>query len=283
MIVTLRDYVVLCPHAYCLRRERNYLACTFWELVYTEYLQALQRQNARVNGQKVLLFFATIRGWWIRCILQFFLRRADYIIGISRKLSLIYERNLIQVQQVIYNMMEFRKPPRRKQNIWLFVGRKTWGKGIDILLKAYEDVTQKKSVPPLYVMGHGTAFGKYENPGVKFLQHVPHIKYLEYLTRAKLVVVPSQWEEPFGRVALESISQGTPALVTDSGALPEIIEHNKTGIVVRPSVGGLSQGLMLFMRTQHKLYSSLLKRRKFLEKKFFRDPIASHVLLYKSL
>lgn len=47
---------------------------------------------------------------------------------------------------------------------------------------------------------------------------------------AKLVVVPSRWEEPFGRVPAEAMVSGIPCVVSDRGGLPEVV--GDTGLVV---------------------------------------------------
>jgi len=49
---------------------------------------------------------------------------------------------------------------------------------------------------------------------------------------AKATLFPIQWGEPFGLVAVESMASGTPVLAMNQGALPEIIDHGKTGFVV---------------------------------------------------
>jgi len=46
-----------------------------------------------------------------------------------------------------------------------------------------------------------------------------------------LVLVPSLWPEPFGRVPIEAISYGKPVLVSNIGGLPETVNYNKDLIV----------------------------------------------------
>jgi glycosyltransferase involved in cell wall biosynthesis len=45
-----------------------------------------------------------------------------------------------------------------------------------------------------------------------------------------VLVVPSLWSEPFGRVCIEAFSQGVPVIAARSGALPEIVESGKSGL-----------------------------------------------------
>lgn len=49
----------------------------------------------------------------------------------------------------------------------------------------------------------------------------------EFSFRADAVLVPSLWEEPFGRVAIEALASGKPPLVSDIGGLPEAVSHER--------------------------------------------------------
>ena len=52
---------------------------------------------------------------------------------------------------------------------------------------------------------------------------IGHVSINDFLTQVDLVLVPSRWEEPFGRVAAEAASVGLPVLVSDKGGLPETV------------------------------------------------------------
>ena len=55
---------------------------------------------------------------------------------------------------------------------------------------------------------------------------------------ARFTVVPSLWPEPFGLVATEAMSYGLPVIAARSGALPEIIEHEYSGLLYEPRNAG---------------------------------------------
>jgi glycosyltransferase involved in cell wall biosynthesis len=59
-----------------------------------------------------------------------------------------------------------------------------------------------------------------------------------------LVVVPSR-EEPFGRAALEAMALGKPVIGLSAGALPEIVSHRQTGILIDRSDPGLMADAIL--------------------------------------
>lgn len=52
------------------------------------------------------------------------------------------------------------------------------------------------------------------------------------LARARCIVIPSRVAETSSLVAMESLASGTPVLALPSGALPSIVEHGRTGLIV---------------------------------------------------
>lgn len=51
-------------------------------------------------------------------------------------------------------------------------------------------------------------------------------------SHAAALLMPVLWEEPFGLVMIEAMSTGTPVVAFGRGAIPEVIDHGKTGFVV---------------------------------------------------
>jgi glycosyltransferase involved in cell wall biosynthesis len=53
----------------------------------------------------------------------------------------------------------------------------------------------------------------------------------DLLARARCLVFPIQWNEPFGIVMVEAMACGTPVVALDGGSVPEVVEHDVTGYV----------------------------------------------------
>jgi glycosyltransferase involved in cell wall biosynthesis len=68
--------------------------------------------------------------------------------------------------------------------------------------------------------------------GMEYLGEVPHGTKVELLQDARATLFPIEWEEPFGLVMIESMACGTPVIATRWGAVPEVIEHGRSGIIV---------------------------------------------------
>jgi glycosyltransferase involved in cell wall biosynthesis len=67
---------------------------------------------------------------------------------------------------------------------------------------------------------------------IEYFGEVSHGQKVELLQDARATLFPIEWEEPFGLVMIESMACGTPVIATRHGAVPEVIEHGRGGIIV---------------------------------------------------
>jgi glycosyltransferase involved in cell wall biosynthesis len=107
----------------------------------------------------------------------------------------------------------------------LFVGRLEPEKGIREFLAA----TRSAGTRPVVV--GGGSLGSEIPAWVDYRGELPHSQVLALMGESRMLVVPSLWEEPFGRVAAEALACGTPVIVSDRGGLPEVVD-SETGVVV---------------------------------------------------
>ena len=68
--------------------------------------------------------------------------------------------------------------------------------------------------------------------GIEYLGEVPHGHKVELLQDARATLFPIEWEEPFGLVMIEAMACGTPVIATRHGAVPEVIEDGRSGVIV---------------------------------------------------
>ena len=66
---------------------------------------------------------------------------------------------------------------------------------------------------------------------IEYLGEVNDTQKAELLGNAAVTLFPITWREPFGLVMIESMATGTPVIVMNLGAVPEVIAHGKTGFV----------------------------------------------------
>jgi glycosyltransferase involved in cell wall biosynthesis len=119
----------------------------------------------------------------------------------------------------------------------IYVGRFADFKGIPFLIDTFYQLIKDNYYARLYLVGDGDEESKIREKvsALNLEKHVVFLGYqkntLSYIKNADLLVLPSN-NEPFGRVLLEAMYIGTPAIGTKSGGIPDIIEDGVSGFLV---------------------------------------------------
>jgi glycosyltransferase involved in cell wall biosynthesis len=117
-----------------------------------------------------------------------------------------------------------------------FFGRLSSEKGLDILLAAL----RRAGDPPFLIVGDGPQRRGLEDLAAEL--GLTHTAFLGWRTpenvgtlvaSARYVAVPSVWEETANLAALEALAAGRPLLVSERGALPELVATG-AGVAARP-------------------------------------------------
>jgi glycosyltransferase involved in cell wall biosynthesis len=129
-------------------------------------------------------------------------------------------------------------PPEGKsyaRRIALFVGNKYELKGVPTLLEAWELVREQLPDALLWIVGvDRPRRGADHLPSVQWFGYVHDRQQLEELyADASLFVLPTQFEA-YGQVVVEAMGHALPCVTTDVGALPELVDDGKTGVLVPP-------------------------------------------------
>jgi glycosyltransferase involved in cell wall biosynthesis len=213
-----RPRIVYCPHGWAFSRETSRLSHETTKLV--------ERLLARITDR-------------IICISDDELRQA-VAAGIA-------ERNLV----VVSNGLSAARPEMdRSFAVWasnktkvLFVGRLDRQKGHDLLI---ESASQLSELVEVRIIGSSVVGGAHDvelPPNVSLLGWLNRPQIEAQLELADLVVIPSRWEA-FGLVALEAMRAAKPVVAFRVGALPEIVEDGRTGLLCSPvSASALAKGL----------------------------------------
>jgi len=123
----------------------------------------------------------------------------------------------------------------------LFIGRLSAEKGLHVLLAAWERLnkqshpTESWKCPRLKIVGDGPLAEEVRLmtkriPNIESLGQKSHHEILELLGGAKFLVMPSVWYETFGRTIIEAFSRGTPAVVSSTGSMAELVRDGQTGM-----------------------------------------------------
>ncbi|UCV13944.1 glycosyltransferase family 4 protein [Quatrionicoccus australiensis] len=201
--------VVYCPHGWAWDRSMSkfgkFLTCF------------LERGFAHITDKIV-------------CISEYE-RRTAIEVGLPEN-KLIVVRNAISLTSPIASPIFDSVWPESVRRV-LFIGRFDRQKGFDILLEA---LTLLGGSVHAVIAGAPVRGDEVER---KIPVNATCVGWVSpniletLLQNAQILVVPSRWEG-FGLVALEAMRSGVPVIASSVGGLPEVVDHDVTGIVIKP-------------------------------------------------
>lgn len=150
------------------------------------------------------------------------------IVAPSNYMLNFYKTNGIthETSSVIYNAVdiEFKQSiPKNKNNTVLYVGRISKEKGVGTFVNTAKLLKKIDFI----IVGEGDGLNDVSLPeNLHLYGYMDRFEVYSLMQSSKVVVLPSEWPEAFGRTVIESIANGTLAIGSDSGALPEILSNS---------------------------------------------------------
>ena len=153
----------------------------------------------------------------------------------------------------------------------LFVGRLLEIKGVKVTLSVAKRLADVKDLAFVFV-GDGPLSNDVkaasDNLGnVLYVGRIENKELSRYYNAADLVVVPSIYEEGFGRVILEALSCGTPVIASNKGGIPEALDPS-VGILLEPKVDEIQRAIARLYEYPEELAALGRNCRAYAEKRF---------------
>lgn len=291
IVITLRDYILICPLGMCLLKGNN--GCNFWQFILKDIPDYIEKYMPNAKLINICLqYIFSLRMKLITNIYSYLLKGFDEIIAVSYLEEKIYLNKHIQNISVIPNAVEITVNSKySKKELIIYAGRLTPGKGVDILMKAIPKVLHENPHLSFLLYGNGfllkklTHFAQEHNllNNVIFKKYVKHEQLIKQIGLAKIAVVPSRWPEPFGRVSIESLIVKTPVVLTNRVGAKDFIKDGRWGKIVDPSAEGIAYGINYIEKNRKKLQSFLQKDYALIKKTFSEKVYASHLEIYKKI
>ncbi|MEO7904760.1 MAG: glycosyltransferase family 4 protein [Candidatus Saccharimonadales bacterium] len=70
-----------------------------------------------------------------------------------------------------------------------------------------------------------------KHPRISYSGNLSGKRKMQFLSHAKALLFPIEWDEPFGMAVIEALACGTPVVAMRRGAMPEIIQHGVNGFL----------------------------------------------------
>ena len=166
----------------------------------------------KVNS-KIILYFhndpTTMKGAKSVSERVHLLNSVDKIIFISEWVKKRFFKNLPKLSenktQIIYHSIDqYKKKVKKKKQI-IFVGKLNESKGYDLYCKSLFKILDEHKTWKAVSIGEEKRFQNFDmHERHKNLGQITHKKVLKCLSESEIAIIPSRWEEPFGRTALEA-------------------------------------------------------------------------------
>jgi glycosyltransferase involved in cell wall biosynthesis len=166
----------------------------------------------------------------------------------------------------------------------LFIGRYDRQKGVDFLIDFFNKYSIKNVslfTAGEVVVSNNKNFNVMRN-NITNLGKVEHSKIDNLISKMDAIIIPSRWEG-FGLVAIEAMKNSKAVIVSDRGALPELVLEGYNGYVFK---FGDFESLLKIIESLDKNKLKLLGEngKKFFEKKYTSDIMNGKIIeLYNSL
>lgn len=121
---------------------------------------------------------------------------------------------------------------------FLYVGRLHASKGIETLLEAASLLAEDHRFT-LTVVGSGPQEaelrGKYaKRSWCAFTGQISQVEVANYMANSDVLCIPSIWRENSPGVVIHALSIGLPVIGSNSGGIPEYVQHDRNGLLVAP-------------------------------------------------
>ena len=217
-----------------IKKITQYLEKDSYDIIELHNRPIMLSEFIKKLNSKIILYFhndpRTMKGSkTIRERLSL-LNKADKIIFISNWVKKKFFENLDfddhSKTEIIYHSINPLKKISKKKKQIVFVGKLNESKGYDLFCESVSKVLDIYPDWKAYSAGDEKRFSPFSTHARHLnLGHLTNKKTLNLFKKSEIAIIPSRWEEPFGRTSLESSSRGCATIISKSGGLMETTNH----------------------------------------------------------
>ncbi|MDC0204488.1 glycosyltransferase family 4 protein [Flavobacteriales bacterium] len=254
IVMTLHNYRLICPNALLLKNNQICELCVNKSFAFDGVLNSCYRDS---RAQTFILAFMSFmhkkfKTWNTK--IDKYIALTNFAKNKMENSSLKLKNDKIVVKP---NFVEDYGFENTKEDYFLFIGRLSEEKGIDLLLNAFI-----LNGEPLQIIGKGPkeknvidTASKYAN--ISYLGFQEKAFIMQKLRKARALIFTSICYETFGMTIIEAFSTGTPVIGPNIGGPNEIINHGENGLIYQVSdLDDLNRKIYL-LNTEESLQSKL--------------------------
>lgn len=221
VIWTIHDTKLVCPCYTCMRDGQ------WCEECFTDNRAVLRHKCMKGGALGSLIGYEEAQKWTparLQQCVDAFICPSQFMADTMKRGG--FEANKMQVRSNFIETKKVADADTDKQDYYVFLGRLTSIKGIETLCKAADTLPYQ-----LIVIGGGkleeSLRAKYaKSKQIVFKGQLSWEEIKPLVSRARFMVVPSEWSENNPFSIIESMTLGTPVLGAMIGGIPELIDSS---------------------------------------------------------
>ena len=148
----------------------------------------------------------------------------------------------------------------KKEKLIIFSGKLNSSKGYDLFSATIIKILDKfKNWKAIAIGNEPREKFNFKHKNFKVLDWLEHKKILKYYSKSSISVVPSRWQEPFGRTAMESAAHGCATITSNRGGLIETFNND----LILKKLDSQSLFLLISKLIKEQVYLKKIQKRNF--------------------
>ena len=231
VVQTLHNYRLICPGALLMRDGQVCEDCLGKIIPWPSVAHGCWRGRSQTAVVTTMIVVHRFLKTWTH--------RVDRYIALTEFARQKFIQGGLPAEKIVVKPNFVYPDPKKgshQGNYALFVGRLSTEKGVHTLLAAW----RKLRMIPLWLVGGGMLESdlqeriEQEQLRVSIMGRQPRDRVFDLMQNARFLVFPSESYEGFPLTLVESFATGLPVIASRLGAMAEVVEHGRTGLLFEP-------------------------------------------------
>ncbi|MBP2283119.1 glycosyltransferase involved in cell wall biosynthesis [Flavobacterium sp. CG_23.5] len=232
LVHTVHNYRLLCPSAILLNEGKLFTKSLKDPFPWSAVRNKVYRSSAvQTFWLAFVVWFHKKIGTWKK--IDSYVCLTPFAVDLFQQSNFGVSKEQFTVKPNFTRIPEVSQPIKRGEH-FLFIGRLSEEKGIDILLHAFKELPFSLQIAGDGPLKEQVVNATKESSNISYLGNLSNEKVIEELQKAQALIFPSVWYETFGLVNIEAFVSRTPVLASNIGAPQSLIRDGYNGFLFEP-------------------------------------------------
>jgi glycosyltransferase involved in cell wall biosynthesis len=236
LVHTVHNFRLLCPSAILLNEGKLFTKSLKEPFPWSAVRNKVYRSSvAQTFWLGLVVWFHKKIGTWKK--IDSFVCLTPFAVDLFQQSNFGVSKEQFSIKPNFTRIPEISQSIKRGEH-FLFIGRLSEEKGIDILLHAFKELPFSLKIAGDGPLKEQVVNATKEWSNISYLGNLSNNKVIEELRKAQALIFPSVCYETFGLVNIEAFVNHTPVIASNIGAPQSLIRDGYSGFLFEPGKAG---------------------------------------------